>query len=396
MPVRVGHWNTPLALILSALPALHLHADEQPSTLTQDVGPAVCEFVRTTMQTTEPQWHERLDRGYRWWPHWYRQDIIAEQAEKNFDIALSKVRIETVLLTDVRASKQLYENLSKLNAQATTSALIHDPETETVFLFSGVLAHEQNLEIAQQLAAMSTALQVSEAAMQASEFQKLLGGSPLESLPPGGQQRLTPDDMTNFLSSIAVPMGDRPSVYKGTACPRAKREVGHWSLLTNADADGLSAEFEWTPGADPTIAKIARGDADVTSETVLLRMSADERHKMLGNGMQVALLLPIHVPEEVGPSIANRLNLAERHASVVGHHWGAWTWVKGPPEIDPLDRLKAGASLEPSGTLMHVSFLPNAAAIPGIGSILFQTAAVRSKWAKRWIDAHTNLRLPAG
>jgi hypothetical protein len=37
--------------------------------LTQDIGPAVCEEIRIAMNTDEPEYHEPLERGYRWWPH---------------------------------------------------------------------------------------------------------------------------------------------------------------------------------------------------------------------------------------------------------------------------------------------------------------------------------------
>lgn len=365
-------------------------------TYTADVGPIICEVVREAMQTTEPEWHRKLTRGYEWWPHWYRQRITASPKSEDLGVALSRITIETVVLEEVSPDETTYARLAELNLNATTSALSLIPETGQVVSFSGVMGHEQNIEVAASLAATTTAMQATEVEVMADRIKTALGGQFKTSEAPGGSIRTVPDDMTNFAKHVVIPAGSGTSVFIGDECPRADREVGHWSLLTNASRDGLSAEFEWEPGSEPTITRIARGEKNPRTETVLLRMSADEQHPVFGTGMRVILALPVDVPADLGPKIANQMNLAERLATRLGHQYGAWTYLPPSklPDIDPLNRLPAWPEKkERTGTLFHVTFLPNATHFPGVTSVLFQAGALRSRWAKTWIDENTELRL---
>lgn len=396
MPHTIKAHSLLVQLFAAMLITTSLQASQAQETYTKDVGPLVCESVRKAMQTTETEWHQKLDRGYQWWPHWYRQKITASDKLDSFAVAISKITVETEILKGVSTDDQLYEKLAKLNQDATTSALIYIPESGQIISYSSVQAHEQNLEFASLLAKITAAMQVTEVAANAGQIRSILGGAFQKSETPGGYARKTPDDMTNFALSIVIPAGNTASVFIGEECPRADREVGKWSLLTSASTDGLAAEFEWEKGSVPTIVQIGQSDKDPKTETVLLHISAKERHSKMGNGMRIILALPLDVPTEVGPEIANRMNLAERLEMSTGHQYGSWTYLPPftTPEIDPFVKNNQWLRKDgPTGTLLHVAFLPNATYFPGITSILFQSSAMRSRWAKGWIDKHTDLRV---
>lgn len=92
-------------------------------------------------------------------------------------------------------------------------------------------------------------------------------------------------------------------------------------------------------------------------------------HPVLGGGLLSTLRLPESFDSREAAVFANGLNWAEANEPAGFSSWGAWTAI----DSDRADRRH----------LVHVSFLPNAAARPGLAGFVTRTARKRASWATR-------------
>ena len=361
----------------------------------KDVGPVICEHIRLAMQTVEPEWHVKLPRGYDWWPHWFKQRVSANNGKESFGSVVSKIIIESALLEEVPETDAMYKQLSEINIDAILNSFIFIAEDNQVISCSSIMSHEQNERVASHLGSISVANQASESGSIAIAMQEVFGGKLATSAPPGSTVRSLPDEMVNIEEIAWIPGGRYPSVYVGDECPRVERELGGWSLLTTASENGLTAEFPYKEGAESVLLKIMSGEKDFIVETVCLRVEADYQHPRLGNGMRVILALPVPVGDKEGPEIANKLNLAERvDEELYAHQVGSWSYQQGERMAEWFLPFYNGSIRKPDGpgALVHITFLPNSIYFKGITSVMFQSAALRSKWAKVWVETNTDLR----
>ncbi len=140
--------------------------------LTQDIGPAVCEEIRIAMNTDEPEYHEPLERGYRWWPHRLCQRVEARPPVMSHDVAMSRVDIETPILENVESTPSVLEAIAFINRNADLSALLLDEHAGVVSLHASIGAHPQNLHVAAAFGKHAVALQAAVAEI----FRSRLGG----------------------------------------------------------------------------------------------------------------------------------------------------------------------------------------------------------------------------
>jgi hypothetical protein len=124
---------------------------------------------------------------------------------------------------------------------------------------------------------------------------------------------------------------DVESFYRTTALLR------NTGAFANGDAEGLTAEFPWDPGAVSAFKNLTHGTAERTS---LLRIERSE-HPCLGNGLSCRLDLPLQLTDSDAFKHAVALNRTECEAIDGPPFMGAWTSKPG------------------SGRPTFVSFWPN-------------------------------------
>jgi hypothetical protein len=131
------------------------------------------------------------------------------------------------------------------------------------------------------------------------------------------------------------------------------------AVLANSSVEGIVAEFPFY-GHEPFVVTSLNSQP---TQTAVLRVSAKYKHPHLGSGCLMVLTLPI---DSTDPKLANDLNLAESRELSGCHLTGAWcVGLQG---------------------IAFATFIPSAAYKAGLLSLLYQRSALRTQWAKEYLD----------
>lgn len=158
---------------------------------------------------------------------------------------------------------------------------------------------------------------------------------------------------------LDLPGRDEPSRWSKRDFEFAAERLSQGGMLSNADANGLTAEIPVTAGGVSAVT----GD-----ETSLLTFRADYPHLCLGSGLFYKLELPFQFEEDSLVFFANKLNQVEFGSIDAPPFFGAWC---GDFE---------------SGRLAHVGFWPNLLYQPGTVLNLAVWMITRSKQARGFIS----------
>lgn len=310
-----------------------------------DVGVELVEHLFREMQIDE-EWAVRRDRGFTWWAGALAQRVWAEPAFDDLGVELSRVHVQTDVLQGVRGDPSQFERLGATTGFATMNGLLLGEGV--VRLAASIFVHEGTLEMWKHLLTVAALLQVIEAHMSAGAMAELVGAAPAVSEHPISGLRVIQDDMLNVIRDAFAPLGERPSMFVGGDFESAERAFGRQhSVLTTASSSGLTSELPFGP------------------ETALVEMRTDVENPRLGNGLMVLLSLPLSFAAESRFRIALDLNRRELGEMTRTPFLGSW--CPHPTQ---------------NRTLTHVSFFPNACALPGLPVTLLQYTASRAKWAE--------------
>lgn len=309
-----------------------------------DAGVALVEHLFREMRIDE-EWAVRRERGFTWWAGALAQRVWAEPAFEDFGVELSRVHVQTDVLQGVRGEPEELERLGATTGFATMSGpLLGEGVVRSA---ASVFVHEGTLEMWKHLLTVAALLQVTEAHISVETMAELVGGAPAESAHPASGPRLIPDDMLNVIRDGFAPLGERPSMFIGGDFESAERTFGRQhTVLTTADSTGLTSELPFG------------------SETALVQMLTDTANPRLGNGLMVLLSLPLKFEQSSRSRLALDLNRRELGELTRAPFLGSWC---PHPSLDT--------------TLTHVSFFPNACALPGLPVTLLRYTATRAKWA---------------
>jgi hypothetical protein len=153
--------------------------------------------------------------------------------------------------------------------------------------------------------------------------------------------------------------------------------VSEYSVLTNGDANGLTAEFPYS--GNRSSVELAAMQQAVPPETALLQIITDHNHPQLGSGALVTLKLPIKIPKagkDDAASTENALNFLEaagKDTIEISNGGTARTTLIGAWCVDP--------STSERDSLAFVSFVPSMLARGGVLENLCIYDAVRTRWA---------------
>lgn len=167
-----------------------------------DTGTQLVDGLFDAMMIDE-EWSVRERRGFTWWGHRLAQRVTIDPPRSDHGFDVVRVRAETDVLKNVPEDFSMPKKIAALNAMATLSAFVWDPQRETVSLCCTVYAHEDNVDLAFHLAKAAIALQAADAHLKADGLAQVLRGRPDESNHPRSGRRREPDDMLRIPEMFA-------------------------------------------------------------------------------------------------------------------------------------------------------------------------------------------------
>jgi len=281
------------------------------------LGPAVLDYLQRVMGI-DSEWSIRSERELTWWPHTYKQIIVAEPPIEDEGLTLTPFACRTEILEAMPESPRLYETLSLVNQFSSLASLIYDPDTRTVASTSRVHIHTDSTWLAQFLQA-AAAIQLNQVEQLGPFWEEQLGGRFVRSAHPDSGLRKYPDEIVNVVENLFAPAGQSESPFLGLV-DAVDRLPHKWSTLERSK-DRLVAEVRFRD-AVPMEERIAKGEP---VNTGLLKVTTDEKHPTLGHGLIIALSLPIATDEGVHHMGANMNNYMEAQGPVHLQMLGSWT-----------------------------------------------------------------------
>lgn len=338
-----SYWNKQVMLV------------KKPEDAAEDVGPAVVDFIRSSMMVDE-QWSVNAPRGFTWWGHRLAQRIWADECLRSEGVDVTVVHVETDFLRNVEDSREAREGINSLNAGTGQWAFVYYPKERKVKLHTAFCTHYQVVDWTKRLLMGAAGLQASYAHKKARACRRLFKGAEPDISPhPENGYRKEKDEIVLILDTFLERSRYVPGIDGGEF-----QLVEKWlpKLLSTYDEKGVTVEVPFS-GDEPAIISVGRGLAPVTA---LLRANSVEKHPVLGRGLAVRMTLPVSFGRDNGMEVAGKLNLRETREFTKGHLNGAW-------------------SINDKTDVVFTSFLPVAFYQPRMLVNFVRSCALRSRWA---------------
>jgi len=279
------------------------------------LGPKILDYIQRVLGI-DREWSVRAERRLDWWPHTYRQTIVAESVIEHQGFIVTPFTCRTEILESMPESTRLYEALSQINQFASLASLTYDPDTKTVASTSRLYVHIGSTWLAQFLQA-AAGVQLHQSEQLGPFWEQQLGGRFIRSAHPTSGLREKPDEITNVVESLLAPAGALDSPFQGLM--DAVDSLPHpWSTLERSK-DRLAAEIPFRDSV-PLEERTAKGEPVTTA---VLKVTTDETHPELGRGLAVMLVLPLPAKEGVDYMATNSLNLLEAGGAIALQAWKA-------------------------------------------------------------------------
>ena len=340
MANEVARWTQPDLGAMSGL------GDDRPrggAEIKQELEPglAVVRYLYDNSRV-DGQWSVLGERGYTWWADGLAQRVWSEPSLDDDGIEVYRLFVETDLVRGVSDQAAAVRVIDDMNGLSAGSALVLDPEADTVRSVASVWVHEQTLQGVAASLSVIGAIQVAQASRQATMLAPLVGGEPALSSHPEAGARPTPDEMLGVLALVRM---------DGQATPQWAGEPMEFTL---GQAQRL-----------PVVVLATGDDTGVTMEvpfngtTALIQLEADADHPDLGSGMTARLSLPEADPG--GAEWAAEQNREELRALTRAHFIGGWVGSASFPTFQ--------------------AFYPNMLARSGMGAMNIALSMIgRARW----------------
>lgn len=321
-----------------------------------DLGLEIVSQIHDILKVPD-HWRIDINRGFTWWAEEFAQRVWSDEGVFSNAQSFYRVHVETDILLG-RGKAQAFElALATEMSHATMSSVCFDVDKDTYVLHSSGYFTHDNEEWLPKLFVGGAALQVDEAHVFGKDLARKLHAVPAITEHPIHGLRSTPDPILGAIDRFFKPYGRQPSKWTDNG---EWRGVG-WAMDRQADrfeTDERSyckAQFPWF--LDPTT-------------PIELVVTSEETHPVLGNGLRMRLMIPLHLGPERAAHTAMELNNIERKEWLRCQMLGSWGFEEGHLEYE---------AFVPN-TLYHADVLEN----------LALSMAVRANWVNEQFQVWFN------
>lgn len=308
----------------------------------RDFGIELVNYVFEQMKI-DREWSVRTDRGFTWWGKDLAQSVWAESPVDDNGALVSRVHARTDLVKNAGGDADALLEIGAANDQACMSAAVIDAaDPGKVRLACSTYVHESTYPWVGPLFSLAAALQAAEAHLKAEDLAGALGAEADTSTHPSAGPRPQADDILN-IPGMVIREGEVPRWLAADFDDVAKSLQQPPCVLASGGKGGLAAEFP------------------LGEETMLLKVSTQERHPWLGGGLSVRFVLPQSFTEEVAAFTAMQLNRRELAERTRIPMIGAWSCD--------------------GSAVSFASFWPNLVYRPGLLGVLVRYMMGRARWA---------------
>lgn len=311
-----------------------------------DLGLTIVGQVHDALNISD---HWRVDepRGFTWWASDYAQRIWADPGLFHQTHTVYRVHCETELLKGKGHAAEYEQMIGHLMSSACLSAIVYEARHDLYKLQCSVFATDENVAWLTKLFMAAVGLQVADAPRRADAFSRIVKAAPAVSAHPIHGMRTEPDPMVHAIDRFFRPYGAHPSRWTGSAeWEECSEDLRRMADKRSTDNDSyFYAEFDWFGGGEP----------------ITLEATTQRPHPELGNGLHLALRLPILFPEDQAAHKALELNARER---------SEWKWCQD-----------LGSWCSDGEHVSFVCFVPNVSYHAGILPSLVHDIALRANWA---------------
>ena len=269
---------------------------------------AIAHIGRTAWQLDEEAM-VAVPRGFGWYPHRLRHELIAGPVFEDLGSRLSLVQSRIRVLEDVQEDRTLARlSLGTINRRAIGSALYLEEESRALWSYSSMLIHHETLSWRPSYYANLALLQAAQMERMADGLAEMLKGRVAVASHPVLGDRTEPDPRLCYYDEIsAAAESDSPfeSPREFSELQELCPQIG---LATfGAAPAGIAAEMEF--GGD----------------TALIQLHADQPHPAFGPGLLFTLRLPFIGSLDDAMDAGAALTRFEAQSARRTHLQGAWT-----------------------------------------------------------------------
>lgn len=287
-----------------------------------DIGLAAIEMVRTAL-SIDDEWSLRSARGLEWWAYDQRQRIVAEPEFSDDEFVLSKVVIETDVLSEFDYSEDGIRAVNDLGMAAGMCApILTGGKRLGIRLVSFTYVHEGILDWVRSFLPTVAVVQLTMAHVCASAMVERGLGVRWSTSRPGSGRRDRPDELLLMGAEYTKGLGaqthpDGAFTGSETSFALATLNATAHTLLATGNDRGLTAEFPCPiPG---------------TIGSILLRVESDHVDSRWGRGALLTTAIPVDpFPDDDACIQALQLNQWTLQATPPDFLRGVGAWVSDP------------------------------------------------------------------
>lgn len=322
-----------------------------------DVGLQALEEIYKVQQIDEP-WTIRGERQFSWIGHRLQQTMSASKLFDDEGLTLSRLTASCVVVEDVSAPEDdVLHLLSRLNRHALGNAYSYSAADRRITATTVAYVHRGTLDWRTSQFGVFSIHQLCLAETEADHIADTTGGQVAIRAHPASGFRSARDDMLNVVDAVFVKDGQSPSSF-----------ANEFEMQTIAELSAKSSSFASLGASMHGVAfEMAYGET-----TSLGRLSSEEPHRHIGNGLSYRLHLPGPISPDEAEKISALLNREEAHGVALTTHYGAWCWDTWPTV---------------GQALAYQAFIPNTIYRPGIAQDAAMSLIKRAQWADRFLNS---------
>jgi hypothetical protein len=311
-----------------------------------DLGTSIVGYLHDQLKISDKYLMD-VGRGFTWWPSDFAQTVISDDGIFHNASTVYRLHIETDLVKANGHENQLIPIIANYMSGVTNlSAVTYEPNSDLFRLHTSVYACYENEEWLKRLLLAALALQTSEAKRHVQMLTQTKGVQSAQSAHPAAGMRNQPDPVVNLEQQFLRPAGSQPSRWIDSpewslAAEGVRRLASKYSTDQRANLEG---EYELSRGGSP----------------MRFSVSAEEPHRLLGNGLNCLLSVPLALEDDHRAVVAWELNELERRQWNWCHDVGSWC-VRGQ-------------------VLAFECFVPNISFAPQLLPDMAHDIAMRAKW----------------